>query len=102
MIIPYCRFFYLHEMTLYKMGLDARKPVFGVSYKARLKPVSSATETRQNSEISVVASLDVILFNKRITKALIRLRVCAGWSAPMLFANHRRQVIQRRGVIYVI
>ena len=27
------------------MGLDATKPVFGVSEKARLKPVSSATET---------------------------------------------------------
>ena len=29
----------------------------------------------------------MILSNKRITKALIRLRVCAGWSAPVLFAN---------------
>ena len=27
------------------VGLDVRKPVFGVSEKARLKPVSSATET---------------------------------------------------------
>ena len=59
---------------------------------ARLKPVSSATETRQKSEISLVASLDMILSNKRITKALIRLRGCAGWSAHLLFENHRRQV----------
>ena len=29
----------------HKMGLDVRKPVFGVSEKERLKPVSSATET---------------------------------------------------------
>ena len=29
----------------YNMGLIATKPVFGVSDKARLKPVSSATET---------------------------------------------------------
>ena len=29
----------------------------------------------------------MILFKKRITKALIRLRGCAGWSAPVLFAN---------------
>ena len=28
-----------------QMGLVARKPVFGVSDKARLKPVSSATKT---------------------------------------------------------
>ena len=35
----------------------------------------------------LVASLDVILYNKRIRKALIRLDGCAGWSAPFLFAN---------------
>ena len=39
----------------------------------------------------------MILPNKRITKALIRLRVCAGWSAPVLFANLQRQVFSRRG-----
>ena len=60
----------------YHMGLDATNPVFGVSDKARLKPVSSAT-----------ASLDMILSKKQITKALIRLRRCAGWSAPVLFAT---------------
>ena len=27
------------------------------------------------------------LSNKRITKTLIRLRGCEGWSAPLLFAN---------------
>ena len=29
----------------------------------------------------------MILFKKGITKALIRLRGCAGWYAPLLFAN---------------
>ena len=29
----------------------------------------------------------MILSSKRITKALISLRGCAGWSAPLLFAN---------------
>ena len=33
---------------------------------------------------------------KRKTKALIRLRGCAGWSAPVLFATPRRQVFSRR------
>ena len=37
--------------------------------------------------ILLVASLDMILCNKRITKALIRLRGAAGWSAPLLFAR---------------
>ena len=60
--------------TLYDMGLDASKPAFGVSDKARLKPVSSATETSYKLENLLVANLDVILSIKRITKALIRLR----------------------------
>ena len=34
----------------------------------------------------------MMLSNKRIAKALIRLRRCAGWSAPLFFANPRRQV----------
>ena len=38
----------------------------------------------------------MILSNTRKTKALIRLRGCAGWSAPVLFANPRRQVFLRR------
>ena len=77
------------------LGLDATKPSFGVSDKARLKPDSSATETL-NIEISPIASSDMMRSNKRITKTLIRLRGCAGWSAPLLFANRRRQVFSRR------
>ena len=69
------------------MGRNATKPVFRVSDKARLKSISSATETSWTSEILLVASLDTTLSNKRITKALIRLRICAGWSAPLFFAN---------------
>ena len=69
------------------MGLNATKPVFGVSDKVRLKPVSSATENSKKIEISLVASLDMILSKQRITKALISLRGSTGWSAPLLFAN---------------
>ena len=62
------------------MGLVATKPVFGVADKARFKPVCSPTETSKRIAISLV---DVIVFKKRITKALISLRGCAGWSAPL-------------------
>ena len=79
------------------MGLIARKPVFGVSVKTSFKPVSSATETSYKIEISPVARLNMVLSKKRITKALIRLRGCAGWSAPVLFANPRNQAFSRRG-----
>ena len=56
------------------MGLDATKPVLEVSDKTRLNSVSSATETSLKIEISLVSSLAMILSNKWITKALIRLR----------------------------
>ena len=49
------------------------KPVFD---KARLKPVSLATE-----------KLDMILSNERTTNALIRMRGCVGWSAPLLLTS---------------
>ena len=87
-----------HLNWLTHVGLDATKLVFGVSNTLRLKPVSSATETNYKIAISLEASLDMILCNKRITKALIRLRVCAGWSVPLLFAKSQRQVISRRGL----
>ena len=48
----------------------------------------------------LVAGTDMIHSNKRITKALIRLRGCAGWSAHLLFTNLRRQVFSRRGPFY--
>ena len=38
---------------------------------------------------------------KRITKVLIRLRRCAGWSAPVLFTNPRTLVFSGRGPYYV-
>ena len=55
------------------MGLGITKPVFGVSDKVRLKPVSSATETNLENEISLVVSWYMILSKKQISKALIRL-----------------------------
>ena len=67
------------------MGLVATKPVFGISDKGRLKPVSSATDI----EILLEASLDMILSSMRLTNALISLRGCAGWSVPLLCATPR-------------
>ena len=73
------------------MGLDTKNPVIVVSNKVRLKPVSSATEASLKIEISHVASLDMILSKKQITKALISLlgytSIPTDWSAPLLFMN---------------
>ena len=83
-----------------KIGLVARKPVFGVSDKATLKPVCSATETSYKVEISPVASLDMILFKKRITKKLIRLcgsqadlRLCCLQTSEDRFSRDEAQII---------
>ena len=69
------------------MSRNTRKPGFRVSDKVRFKPACSAIETSWKIEISLVASKDMILYKKRITKALIRLRESAGWSAPLLSTN---------------
>ena len=79
------------------MGLDAKPPVFGVSDKARLKPVCSATEASKNIEFSLVASLKNDTFKKRIIKALISLE--AQLVISVLGENHvnRRRV---RGALF--
>ena len=77
-------------VCLHRIGGDARKPVYGASNKVRFKQACSATETCSKIDILLVVSLDMILSNMQITKALTRLCGCAGWSAPLLFA--RRQV----------
>ena len=51
----------IKKKSLCHIGFDMTKPVFGVSNKARLKPVSSASEASYKIEISPVASLDMIL-----------------------------------------
>ena len=60
------------------MGIDMTKPVFRVSDEVKQKPPCSATVTSKNNEISLVASFEMILSDKRITEALIRLCECTG------------------------
>ena len=69
------------------MDLVTRKPVFDVFDQVMFKAACSAKETSYNIEILLVASLDIMLFRKLITKALIRLHGCAGRSATLLFIS---------------
>ena len=48
--------FYIQIVSKNYLGLVATRPVFRVSEKARLNPVSSATETSYEIENSPVAS----------------------------------------------
>ena len=68
------------------MGPIAKKTGFGVSNHVMLKLACLASETTQKLEILPQESLAIILFRKGITKALIRLRGCAVWSAPLLLS----------------
>ena len=56
-----------------------------------------ASSLQNMSEISLEANLDLIISKNRITKILINLRGCAGWSVPLLFANSRSQGFSCRG-----
>ena len=64
----------------------------GVCDQVTFKPTCSATETSYNLETLDIASIHIILSKQRTTKVLIRLRECAGWSAPLLFAYGIRRV----------
>ena len=75
-----------HVLVIY-LSLVTRKPVFGVCDQVRLKPACSAEETRYRLEVSDIETEDNILSRHRTTRVLIRLRGCAGWSAPLLFAH---------------
>ena len=80
------------------MGLDAKNPVFGVSDKGDSNQSPQLQSLK--IEISFVASLDRILPKKRITKVLISLPRCAGWSAPLLFANPEDRFSRIKAHIY--
>ena len=71
----------------------------GFSDFVLLKPASSVTETSLSAEIWHVTNVVIVLYAERRTKALTRLRGCAGWSAPMLFTW---AVLSRRCIYYPI
>ena len=54
-------------------------------------------EARSSLEILAIESRDIILSKQRTTKALIGLRECAGWSAPLSFAYDIRHIFSWPG-----
>ena len=58
------------KRSYYYKDFVVRKPIFGVSDTVIFKPACSASETSCNIQFSLVTGLDMILFNKRIIKAL--------------------------------
>ena len=62
----------------YIRGTTRQNVSSGVSDQAGHKPACAATEASYSLEISALESRDIILSKQRTTKALIRLRRCAG------------------------
>ena len=69
-----------------QMSLVTRKPVFRVCDQVRHKLACTATEAKQRLGMLDKEIGGIILSRQRTTKVLIRLRNCAGCSAPLLFA----------------
>ena len=83
------------------MGLDATKPFIGASTKVMLIQSFSSIETSLKIETTLVTTLDMMLSNKWITKAVVKLCWCTGWSELLLFAYHPRPVFSDQG-LYVL
>ena len=87
-----------HLQVLYYIWATTRQNVSsGVSDQARHKPACAATEASYSLEFSAIESRDIILSKQRTTEALIRLRGCAGWSAPLLFSYDIRHIFSWPG-----
>ena len=71
--------------------------------QVRFKPACSATKASLNLETLDIASIHSITLSKQqTTKVLIRLRGCAGWSAPLLFAYAIRHIFVWPGPIHFL
>ena len=82
----------LNARGRHKMSHITRKCVFGFSTRLDSNWPAQLQRLVKRLEISAIASTGIILSTQRTTKALIRLRGCAGWSAPLLFAYSIRHV----------
>ena len=71
---------------LYKWAPSSENVSLRVCDQLRFKPACSASEASYRLDISDLETRNIILSKERTTKALIRLRGCAGWSVPLLFA----------------
>ena len=72
------------------------------SDQVRLKLACSAIKASYSLEILAIESTDIILSKQRTRKALIRLRQCTGWSAPLLFAYDIRHIFSWPGSLHFI
>ena len=84
--------FSIIALLTFNIGHVERKPVFRFQTKWISYQSPQLQSLAWKLKVSSIARLHIILSIKLITKTLIRQRGCAGWSAPVFFANPPRQV----------
>ena len=77
------------------MSLVMRKRVFRSFRPGQTQTGLLSYRTSMRLEILVTETRDFTLSRQRTTKALIRLRGCAGWSVPLLFTYKTRFLMAR-------
>ena len=103
---------YSNELIL-KLSSSTWSPVslkiLGKSFEPRhektcLREFSTRSDSNWPAQLQKLARIlkfwlyrDIILSKQRTTKALIRLRGCAGWSAPLLFTYEIRHIFSWSG-----
>ena len=85
------------SLTQYKMSHVTRKPVLGGWRPDKFQTGLLSFRNLIEFWIFYLTSIGMILYKQRTTKALIRLRGCAGWSEPLLFAYGIKQVSSWHG-----
>ena len=70
--------------------------------QVRFKLACSAAEASYSLETLRIANIHIVLSKLRTTKVLIRLRGCAGWYTPLLFAYGIRHVFVWPGLFIII
>ena len=81
------------------MNLDVRKPVIGISDKAKHKSICSALATSQNAENMLEPSWYILLGMQRITMTLMCLCGYAGWFSPLFYVSNTVRLYSSRGPI---
>ena len=90
-----CKQLHVKQRTIYKTNFrDIFKMIWASSWENLSSVFATSWDSNQPAqlqrlvslEISTIARRGIILCRQRTTKVLIRLRGCAGWSTPLLFA----------------
>ena len=73
--------------SLYNMGLNTRKPVFGVSEQQRRRPACWSAQSDQRLCYSLIGKYHILTFYKQIFNFLASLCSCRDWFESRFVGN---------------